>query len=350
MNSDLKSLESFLNDVKNHITPVGETTIFALGGRSYYENPASDLLKFFLSPDAEHGLKDLFLSTFLECIGDGHRQFDMSCVDIQREVRTANQNKIDLRILGRDWCLLIENKIYHWQANPFKDYEAHAEQFLEKTKFFSILSPDGTVSPVGSANPNRWKGVSYKDYCQKLREKLATKFFDTPFSKWNIFAREFILHIENELGLNNLPMKPEDAKFVEDNADKFVEAQKLEQQYREFVCEELKRQLEASVSGHTFNVKVEWFGFRCFTPQWGESHVVLLKSFYLRAYLYLEDISEPHQSSAMEALNLGPNGGCYTDGGRKYRMWDSVVGFDSREKAIAKLCECAKIVNGLIKQ
>ena len=62
-------LESFLNEVKSHITPAREMTLFALGGRSYYENPASDLLKFFLKPDAEHGLKDLFLSTFLECMG-----------------------------------------------------------------------------------------------------------------------------------------------------------------------------------------------------------------------------------------------------------------------------------------
>jgi hypothetical protein len=47
----------------------------------------------------------------------------------------------------------------------------------------------------------------------------------------------------------------------------------------------------------------------------------------------------------MEALKFGPTGS-----GSSYRMWDSVVGFDSREKAIAKLCECAKTVNDLIKK
>ena len=74
MSDDLKSLESFLDEVEKHIPPAKETTIFGVGGRGYYENPATDLLKYFLKPDAGHGLGDLFLSTFLECIGEGHRQ------------------------------------------------------------------------------------------------------------------------------------------------------------------------------------------------------------------------------------------------------------------------------------
>ena len=55
------NLESVLNEVKKYVTPAKEPTLFAVGGRGYYENPASDLLAFFLKPDAEHKLKDLFL-------------------------------------------------------------------------------------------------------------------------------------------------------------------------------------------------------------------------------------------------------------------------------------------------
>lgn len=174
---------------------------------------------------------------------------------------------------------------------------------------------------------------------------MATKFFDVPFSKWHIFAREFILHMENEL--YNPPMTPNEADFIEQHADQFAKVQELATQYVEFIRAELKQQLEASISGHTFNVKAEPWGFRCSTPQWGRSDIVLLrvKDFKIRAYLYLEDLSEPQQSIAMEALKFGPTGS-----GSSYRMWDSVVGFDSREKAIAKLCECAKTVNDLIKK
>ena len=33
-------LESFLSDVVNHVAPAKGLTIFSVGGRGYYENPA----------------------------------------------------------------------------------------------------------------------------------------------------------------------------------------------------------------------------------------------------------------------------------------------------------------------
>ena len=76
-------LECFLWQVEKIATPAEEPTIFAMGGRGYYENPASDLLAFFLKPAAAHGLGDLFLSTFLECIEADYRQLGLNHVDIQ---------------------------------------------------------------------------------------------------------------------------------------------------------------------------------------------------------------------------------------------------------------------------
>src|SRR4051812_37847938 len=94
---DFKTLESLLAEVGKFAVPTKEPTLFAVGGQGYYENPATDLLAFFLKPDAEHRLGDLFLSTFLECMGAAHRQLDLNHVEIQREVRTQEQNRIDLQ-------------------------------------------------------------------------------------------------------------------------------------------------------------------------------------------------------------------------------------------------------------
>ena len=114
MNADLESLESVLSEVKNHLPQDRETTIFELGCRGYYENPTTDILAFFLNPDAEHGLGDMFISTYLVCMNVDPSRIDMSCVGIKDQVETANGNFIDLQIRGQDWCLIIENKIYHW--------------------------------------------------------------------------------------------------------------------------------------------------------------------------------------------------------------------------------------------
>lgn len=252
VNDDLKSLGSFINEVEKHIT-IKEPTLFAVGGRGHYENPASDLLAFFFRPNGEHGLGNLFFSTYLECIEQQPRQF-MDVVSVEREV-VIEGGRIDLEILGKDWCLIIENKIRHKPFNPFGNYEAHADKSGKGKKLFSILSPHKTDLPEGSATTGRWKPVFYKDYCQKLRERMATKFFDAPFSKWHIFAREFILHMENEL--YNPPMKPEDAKFVEEHAAEFIQARSLLEQYPAYLGQVVEEMVEKEL-GYEIEVKQGW--------------------------------------------------------------------------------------------
>jgi hypothetical protein len=61
------AMEACLNEVGKYVRPPKEKTLFPLGGRAYYENPALDLLAFFLRPDAEHGFNGLFLQAFLKC-------------------------------------------------------------------------------------------------------------------------------------------------------------------------------------------------------------------------------------------------------------------------------------------
>ncbi|MFP3398822.1 PD-(D/E)XK nuclease family protein, partial [Brevibacterium sp. SIMBA_078] len=42
-----------------------------------------------------------------------------------REVTTKSNKRIDLLLEGNDWVMVIENKIYHHQVNPFKTYQKH---------------------------------------------------------------------------------------------------------------------------------------------------------------------------------------------------------------------------------
>ena len=274
MNADLESLESVLSEVKNHLPQDRETTIFELGCRGYYENPTTDILAFFLNPDAEHGLGDMFISTYLVCMNVDPSRIDMSCVGIKDQVETANGNFIDLQIRGQDWCLIIENKIYHWAANPFKDYEAHAEKSCKGKRFFSILAPTRTKPPNGSATPGLWKPVSYKEYFQKLRERMATRFFDVPFSKWHILAREFILHIENEL--YNPPMKKQDADFVEKYATEFIQAQDLLNKYPDCLRDIVKEEIAKKVCySQDIEVASHWAIFVSSPKKWGKACIWL---------------------------------------------------------------------------
>ena len=145
-------LENFIKLAGEFRVQTKERTIFSLGGRGYYENATSDMLAFFLRPDAEHGFGTLFLSALFECMGEVAIP-EITGATVEREIQTAQGNRLDLQIRGKCWCLIVENKIWHIKNNPFDDYEAHAK-LLSKQTYFAILSPDG-------GHPDRWRGISY---------------------------------------------------------------------------------------------------------------------------------------------------------------------------------------------
>lgn len=308
-----------------------------MGGRSYYENPASDLLAFFLNPTAEHGLGDLFLSTFLKCMEPDHPQLDLHHVDVHREVRTQKQNRIDLQIQGTDWCLLIENKIYHWQANPFPDYENYAAGLGKNTLLFAILSPNGNSDAKG------WCGISYKRYCQALRENMAKAYFVSPFSKWHLFARELILHLENEL--YKLPMTEDQASFIEKHTDEITELNKLASDYRGFLQQQIREALSEIIPTDSLRLKDEGWAIRCYCSQWGNSNLALWRegqNFMVTAYLVA--LTDEQRKCAITIFH-----------GMKHRtegawlVWYPQPGFETRVKAIKEVIRFSEFFNELFR-
>lgn len=191
---DLEQIRALLTKAERFHQPEREPSIFALGGRGYYENPTTDLLAFFLDPAQVHGLGECFLSGLLSCLPNtGHLS---PCLRMapKREVATQKSNRIDLVLAGDGWDLLIENKIFHGQINPFDDYEEYAQRELndgERTLIYAVLSPSGaSVRPA-------WHGLSYAQLIEATRQQLAQRMLTTPIDKWQVFARDFLLHLEN---------------------------------------------------------------------------------------------------------------------------------------------------------
>ncbi len=341
MNEELKT---FLRLVMEHQMPNKEKTIFSLGGRGYYENAASDMLGFFLQPDNEHGFGTLFLSALFDCMGvssDGIPQ--LTGVTVEREIKTKHGKFIDLQILGDNWCLIVENKIWHLQNNPFKDYENHAKSLGKDKNFFTILSPHGEGRQPG------WSRISYKAFCANLRERLGQAAFKSPHSKWHLFAREFVLHIENEL--YNPMMPPELANFVEQHEQQIVAVKKLDAEYRQFLQSLLKQTLEEIVSGHVFSTKVverwhdEQFAVRCYSNKWGQANLVFWKDkSKFKLSVYLVNLAEKQLEKAQKefiGLHFEPEGTSWV-------YWVTQRGFDTRGEAIKELTRLAAIVGDVL--
>jgi hypothetical protein len=338
------ALESFLNEVGKHI-PRKEKTLFSLGGRGYYENPASDVLAFFLRPDEEHGFKALFLETFLECMNVVG--LEMSGVKVEREVETGN-GRIDIVVDGPDWLLLIENKIRHDQVNDFADYEAYGRRRLAGSKepLMAILSPEGKKVI------EKWEPVSYQNYCAALRRRLVQVLFDHACTKWAVFAREFILHFENEL--NQPSMNDNAVEFVEEHTEQIEQATKLASDYRAFLLELLKNRLGDALKNHSFTINndLEW-GLRCYADRWGGSFLAFLprssnpdRKFHVRVYLinFTPAQEEQARREFQKERRMKPG-----SEGSNCLSWQTQSGFDKRTLAVDELCDLGMVLAGLFK-
>lgn len=191
---DLNLLHALLAKGERFYQPDREPSIFEVGTRGYYENPTTDLLAFFLDPAQSHGLGNCFLGALLSCLPDTGNLSPYLRAEPKREVVTYKSNRIDLVLAGDGWDLVLENKIFHGQINPFDDYEAFAQRELndgERTLVYAVLSPSG--KSVRSA----WRGLSYARFIEVARQHLAQRMLSSPIDKWQVFAREFLLHLEN---------------------------------------------------------------------------------------------------------------------------------------------------------
>jgi PD-(D/E)XK nuclease superfamily len=101
-----------------------------IAGYPHYENACSNFLAFFFDPEGPHGLENLFLRSLMDSVGAAGADeggFGGN-VSVEREVHTAEGNRIDILITSDSRAVLIENKIFAAVANPFEDYSDHLDR------------------------------------------------------------------------------------------------------------------------------------------------------------------------------------------------------------------------------
>ena len=289
MNIDqLKKLINEIQDVPRIEPP--EATLFSIGGKGYYENPTTDVLAFFCDSNGAHGLGCLVINALFNALFEQPDFHDLTVISTpQREVGTPDGKRIDLLLEGNDWVMLIENKIFHHQNNPFSSYEnyiSERKRFAEKQPVFVVLSPDGQA-------PEGWKGLSYKSLLESMKSELAQAFINQPLNKWLVLLRDFILHLE---GIMSNPATPEETlDFVLSHLDEIRQAQELKDQvvadFQREICEYLRKNFPDKEIGYKIS---NWSGFpalRFSFKDWKSSSDVVLflngapnESFYINYY------------------------------------------------------------------
>ena len=321
---------------KNYKFPPKEETLFSISGRGHLENPTSDLLGYFLQPKGQHGFGTCFLRAFFECMNVDWEVLNLNGVDVVSQAQTKDGKWIDLLITGLDWVLVIENKMRAPLGNPLPSYVEHAGRFAANRRFFALLSPQ----PINAPD---WESVTYRKYCDALKSTLPTEVFKAWSSKWQVFAREFIVHLENELYNPIMTMTQEQKAFVEENLLAIEDIKKLTERYTADLLSELTTRLQCEVAGnHAFHFYPSWaflcnettgrlrFQFTFQTPAHEDGNRE--RSFTVGVFVY--ELSDPDRSRAQSVIEMKHSLEGSAD------CWDGT--YKSRNEAVNALCRLAK--------
>lgn len=256
---ELKRYENLLLKAQQHKTPERELTIFDTAVNSHYENPTTELLAFFLDPEQKHGLGSSFYNGFIEAIRHlgGYQDVEFGqFVRLQTQQSTQGKKFIDLWLETDSALIIIEIKVHHIQNNPFDDYVVWGREKLadinkdlsqsdiEKQLILLILSPNGVCQIKD------WSGLSFTDFSENVQRTLGSQLIVNPLSKWLIFARDFLLHLNSFNELLELDM--EKVNFIVENMKSIQELVNLREECYQEIIDHINNKIQEKIE--TYNV------------------------------------------------------------------------------------------------
>lgn len=265
--STFEHFQQLLKEAEKFKLPLREKTFFDTAIRNHYENPTTELLEFFTHPQEAHELGDVFWNGLSDVIASevklSSEQSLGQIETIERECVTHHGNRIDLVIETDLYLLLIEAKIYHHQNNPFQDYIKFAKTKAKGKTIIGLV-----LSIAGKSEAKNWFGISYQQLVNAIRPYLAEQMLTNPMNKWNLFAREFLLHLESYYQIQNLDMNR--VQFIFENYQEIQALQKLRTDTIKDVVKNISQQLNQNIEGYLSKNKYEsWGGIRFYNENWG---------------------------------------------------------------------------------
>jgi len=238
-------IRRLLQEVKNYKLPPKEDTLFSIGDGNQLDNSTVDLLAYFMQPMGQHAFGSCFLRTFFECMKVDWRTLSFEWVSVMTQVQTTDGKWIDLLITGRDWVLVIANRIRAGLDHPLASYEEYARRLSSRRIFFGIMSPRGDTA-------REWITVTYPEYCEALKIALPKHTPNDPSFKWDVFARDFIAHLENESKQPATLMTANNIAVVESHLAEIGEIKRLHHAYTEYILKELNERVQRISLSHLF--------------------------------------------------------------------------------------------------
>jgi hypothetical protein len=241
--------------------------------RRRFEEICSRLLCFYLAPNKEHGLGELFLRSLFQLLApekEFHFQSDKIHV-ISEE--NAEGKRLDILIYSDTFVVGIENKITAGLYNPLEAYKNRIQLYGSDNIYRVVLSLRKLLSKDDLAfiEANGFTNLTYNQYFNQIKQNLSA-FKATCNEKYLHDLNDFIETLENMR--DNSILNEELSHYFFDNAEKIDSLITL---YNQFNNKTTARQteriaeLKEKISELTNNDKwwawEEWdLGFNEFNP------------------------------------------------------------------------------------
>ncbi|MDC4854132.1 hypothetical protein NRA01_17025 [Acinetobacter baumannii] len=115
--------------------------------------------------------------------------------------------------------------------------------------------------------------MSYQQIVNGIRPYLAKQMLTNPMNKWNLFAQEFLLHLESYYRIKNLDMNC--VQFILDHYKEIEELQQLRTSTISAVVYNLGQQLNEMIDDYESENKYESWGAFVFIIRLGETNLIL---------------------------------------------------------------------------
>lgn len=174
-------------------------TFMELSGYPHFENVCSNILSFYFDTQQKHGLKDLAIKSLLQCIPEFDNGFgEIYTKEVHREYGIENLKRIDLVIDCNDFCVSIENKIFHWLHNDLPVYESEINKKFPNQKNYHIVLSLKKENVTGS-----FVSITYEEFFNQLKSNLGY-YSIKGNNTYIIYLLDFIKTIENHYKMEDV--------------------------------------------------------------------------------------------------------------------------------------------------
>lgn len=202
MDVEIDDLNKLIRNFRKIPEPKKAKTFLEICGYPHYENVCSNILKYFLNPKNEHGLNDLVLNALVKIIDEKFKfDIDFHNINIEREFRTINNNRLDILIQTDNYVIGIENKIHHSLNNDLIDYSKTIQSYCtrnSKTPINIILSLYKLSYPedIKKANEANFMNITYEELFRSIKQNLGNHIHSYSPIYLN-YLTDFIKTIQN---------------------------------------------------------------------------------------------------------------------------------------------------------